>query len=1382
MRYKNLVRYNKLKDCDCEHSYEDKMFMDYMERGGKINSNSYQEGGEEERSWLDSTLDFADEYIRKPIRDGIYDVADVGLAWGANVGSIPRYVMGEEEPPVPYRVNRNSDGSINTDDMVVEDNRDFNEIGRDIKEKTVRAVASEIAGGGVGHGLGYVAKGLKKPVKKLIDKIRKGEKVEPKLNFELPSTSAGNRKILPIKVNKVLGKLEHVIANRKNQNLYNTSNTVNELNPKWAKGAKKKTGKEFMENWYNPENKDLIQRYQNYGYSEDDAVYEIIKARNKLSQYTFKDYDDLEKFVETYKDDPENYEHLRDALNDSMGLALFNAPEHIYTKRVKSLLGKQRKKEINLTEGHELSHLVDESGELLTEEMQEDLLNAVGTTKKRRDRVNLDFNKKWAYYTKPTEIKARMVEIRHALGLEPSDKFTEAHFDKAMKMYDGFQGIHKNTNGVNKKAMIKAMNKLPAVTGVAAGAGALAKSQQEGFKDGGEFYNYMKKFQEGGEEASNVTPQERQLLDYIGQFESSGGDYNRLYGGYKGGTSKPLTEMTVNEVLALQDIMKSSGSSAVGAHQFIQESLKEELKKANIDGNTLFTPKLQDTLILNRLKRSRGLDDFLSGDLSTKGFAKKLSKEFASMPNPETGISYYDGDGLNKSLTSVEDVSYNLNNILGNKTSLDKKYPNISKKDLQKINKVLGSDPNYIRRMYEVTQSAPDRGVIPNSMRPTEKVGTEDMSNQDQIKEDNARQRLLIKQQERNFLNDLSDMSIERVKQVEDKSQYQQQIQPTNPIQYQPNNVDITISQPSMQEGGENMPINDSDLNEGSERTDMLRSIPRESFNLIRNYRADKANPQLAQRFKNINNLSGNSCLGGALNCGTQSEEHPAFGFMAENLPGVPSLRSIMESKDQSKYKTNDVKPKDIGNWVKNSSIDAWEVHNYLRGEGLGYNPFEDVKEWTYNKNSRVPDQILDNLKRLPIGTIIGQGDVNVKGTGNDGRGYRGYAKQNPNNKNRNRHGFVIMGYDEKDGMPITYDSGEERRLDDPKYGGVSSSGVGKVNNVTVPNEYKNLTYQNLLDAKKLDTNRLGYSFDDSGKNYTSLKSTWKPIKAIEKGFNQHSQKISQMYNLPKSTMDKFAKLLPGLSKSETKLNNNDGYSFDGFLPTSFVDSVVGNKLIKPTGKALDNFFGEIGQGISDAYEYFVEEDETEDVKGADWELEIKAHKKFPNDKEKEDAYYKELAAKRKTRFSTSDSGFGDGDSESSVGAFKIKDLSRYANKIGLKKGDLYGHNSSNSEELERGSVAAVSLLAEKFNEAKKKWNEEGGKNLSEDQLVKLAIIGYSNNKKMNSEKFVDNYILGDLQDRDSKYNKIVNYDYNGEKAKALSISQPSMQEGGFNY
>jgi len=324
------------------------------------------------------------------------------------------------------------------------------------------------------------------------------------------------------------------------------------------------------------------------------------------------------------------------------------------------------------------------------------------------------------------------------------------------------------------------------------------------------FNNY--KFQEGGkkdldlkkETALNiptvkpdVTPQERELLDYIGQFESGGGDYDIVYRGYKGKLNKPLTEMTVDEVLSLQDKMKSSGSSAVGAHQFIQKSLKGELKKANIDGNTLFTPELQDKLILNKLKRTRGLNDFLSGDLTTKGFAKKLSKEFASLPDPETGRSYYDKDGLNKSLTSVDDLTYNLNKIAGKQSILQKKYPNISKEDLYNINKVLGTDPNYIRRAYNVTQSAPDRGEVPINMRYLEDEKTQEVV-KDEVQKSNARQRLLMKQQEAKFLSELSDLSVQRVKQVEDRPQQQQQQLSSPSIQYQPNNVDISISQPSM--------------------------------------------------------------------------------------------------------------------------------------------------------------------------------------------------------------------------------------------------------------------------------------------------------------------------------------------------------------------------------------------------------------------------------------------------------------------------------------------------------------------------------------------------------------------------------------------------------
>ena len=182
MRYKNLVRYNKLKNCDCEHSYEDKMFMDYMKKGGQhLGIPKHQQG--DESSWLDSALDFADEYIRKPLRDTAYDAADIGMSVAGNVANIPNLAKTsfgfdenenlEDDLPTQYRINRNPDGSINTDDMIVQDNREMWERNKDVSEKAVELAASEVAGAGIGHGVGAVAKKLKKPAQKVIEQSSK---------------------------------------------------------------------------------------------------------------------------------------------------------------------------------------------------------------------------------------------------------------------------------------------------------------------------------------------------------------------------------------------------------------------------------------------------------------------------------------------------------------------------------------------------------------------------------------------------------------------------------------------------------------------------------------------------------------------------------------------------------------------------------------------------------------------------------------------------------------------------------------------------------------------------------------------------------------------------------------------------------------------------------------------------------------------------------------------------------------------------------------------------------------------------------------------------------------------------------------------------------
>ena len=148
------------------------------------------------------------------------------------------------------------------------------------------------------------------------------------------------------------------------------------------------------------------------------------------------------------------------------------------------------------------------------------------------------------------------------------------------------------------------------------------------------------------------------LLDFIAKPES-GGDYNIVYGGIKKQhrPKKPLTQMTVNEVLAWQDsIDQWYPSEAAGKYQIMEDTLRPLAPEAGVRGLDLFDRKTQDKLAIHLLKR-RGLDKYLAGTIGAEEFANSLAKEWASLPvvsGPKKGRSYYAGDGLNKSHVSVD--------------------------------------------------------------------------------------------------------------------------------------------------------------------------------------------------------------------------------------------------------------------------------------------------------------------------------------------------------------------------------------------------------------------------------------------------------------------------------------------------------------------------------------------------------------------------------------------------------------------------------------------------------------------------------------------------------------------------------------------------------
>ena len=157
---------------------------------------------------------------------------------------------------------------------------------------------------------------------------------------------------------------------------------------------------------------------------------------------------------------------------------------------------------------------------------------------------------------------------------------------------------------------------------------------------------------------------EGELLDFIASKESGGaGGYAAVYGQ---GANPDILNMTVAEVMQYQDelIAKGQKSSAMGRYQFIKSTLSEEAAAAGVDINKeVFSPHFQDALILHRLRRIRGLDKFMSGEMDKNQFGEELAKEFASMPQPSTGKSRYAGVAGNKALTTNEEVGNILDNL-----------------------------------------------------------------------------------------------------------------------------------------------------------------------------------------------------------------------------------------------------------------------------------------------------------------------------------------------------------------------------------------------------------------------------------------------------------------------------------------------------------------------------------------------------------------------------------------------------------------------------------------------------------------------------------------------------------------------------------------------
>ena len=182
---------------------------------------------------------------------------------------------------------------------------------------------------------------------------------------------------------------------------------------------------------------------------------------------------------------------------------------------------------------------------------------------------------------------------------------------------------------------------------------------------------------------SAVTP----LLDFIGNIESDGYDDIVWAVNTADYPSRPITQLTIGELLDWMDsIDHRADSEASGRYQIIEPTLRgyntgEQgqinrrtgeawpwspppgwsesqalYSRAGLTKSDLFNPINQDKLAIT-LMEEQGLEAFMRGELTVNQFGNRLANVWASLPvltGENTGQSVYEGDGLNTSLTSPD--------------------------------------------------------------------------------------------------------------------------------------------------------------------------------------------------------------------------------------------------------------------------------------------------------------------------------------------------------------------------------------------------------------------------------------------------------------------------------------------------------------------------------------------------------------------------------------------------------------------------------------------------------------------------------------------------------------------------------------------------------
>jgi peptidoglycan hydrolase-like protein with peptidoglycan-binding domain len=144
------------------------------------------------------------------------------------------------------------------------------------------------------------------------------------------------------------------------------------------------------------------------------------------------------------------------------------------------------------------------------------------------------------------------------------------------------------------------------------------------------------------------------LSNLIGSGEGGYNSYNRGVAGDSGGREIDFSQMTVGEILRRQDLPRNDPQRlfAVGKFQIIPGTMEETVRALGIDRSARFTPELQERMFHDYLidEKRPAVRAFITAPegQGTPALQQRaqiaLAQEFASVADPRTGRSYYDGD------------------------------------------------------------------------------------------------------------------------------------------------------------------------------------------------------------------------------------------------------------------------------------------------------------------------------------------------------------------------------------------------------------------------------------------------------------------------------------------------------------------------------------------------------------------------------------------------------------------------------------------------------------------------------------------------------------------------------------------------------------------